>query len=187
VRARPALLVLSCAALVGGCGNARTRPPDLSLPSPPGGFARQDFRAEGFSVVAPRAWRVTFGSAPMVLGAQSGLATLAIWRYRRAESPPRTRAALRRALGALLGAVRARDPSFQVVVAKVERVADRLGLVVLGLETIDGVRREVRSTHLFIRGAEVVIDAFAPPAVFKRTDRLTFLPVVRSLRPRHGG
>ena len=40
----------------------------------------------------------------------------------------------------------------------------------------------MRSTHVYAFGAEVVIDAFAPPEVFGQVDREAFVPVVRSLR-----
>jgi hypothetical protein len=38
--------------------------------------------------------------------------------------------------------------------------------------------------HAYGKGAEVVVDAFAPPKVFRRVDRQTFGPVTRSLKLR---
>jgi hypothetical protein len=42
----------------------------------------------------------------------------------------------------------------------------------------------VRSTHLFDRGTEIVIDAYAPPGDFARVDRSVFQPLIRSVRLR---
>ena len=42
----------------------------------------------------------------------------------------------------------------------------------------------MRSLHAYGRGAEVVLDAFAPPKDFARVDEQTFAPVARSLRLR---
>jgi hypothetical protein len=40
----------------------------------------------------------------------------------------------------------------------------------------------VRSTHLYAYGAELVVDAYAPPGEFARVDRRVFGPMLRSLR-----
>ncbi|MCA1690147.1 MAG: hypothetical protein LC720_06850 [Actinobacteria bacterium] len=61
-------------------------------------------------------------------------------------------------------------------------VARRGAVQLRGLETIDGQRREVRSTHLYADGAEVVIDAYAPPDQFRTVDRGVFHPLLRGLR-----
>jgi hypothetical protein len=40
----------------------------------------------------------------------------------------------------------------------------------------------VRSTHIFSHGAEVVVDAYAPPRFFPKVDKTAFKPLLRSLR-----
>jgi hypothetical protein len=114
----------------------------------------------------------------------SGDGTFAIWRYRRTQPLPRTHAALRQALAALLATVRARDPTFQPLRKKTTRVDHQPAIVLLGLATIDGNRRETRSTHVFAYGAELVLDAYAPAPSFVRSDRLAFLPMIRSMQLR---
>jgi nicotinamidase-related amidase len=57
-------------------------------------------------------------------------------------------------------------------------------VVLVGAATNQGQRRRMRSLHAYGRGAEVVVDAFAPPKVFKRVDKQTFGPVSRSLKLR---
>jgi hypothetical protein len=175
-----ALLVVTVG--LAGCGNSRTAPPTLTTPQPSGGLVRHAFTAAGFSIGTPTSWSTTAGSAPL-LSVVSGSATIAVWRYPRTNPHlPRSNSALKRALTALLRAVRARDATFSLVHARVAPVAHRGGLEIVGLETIDGQRREVRSTHFFVRRAEVVVDEYAPPNVFPAVDRATFLPVVHSLR-----
>lgn len=185
-RASIVALALAAAVLLPGCGGSRTRPYDVTTPAVPAGRAPVSFPASGVTLAAvPANWRVQEGQPPMVATIASGDGTLAIWRYQRSQPLPQTRAALHRALAALIAAVRARDASFQLLRSKTTRVDDKPAIVLLGLDTIDGNRRETRSTHVFAYGTEVVLDAYAPAATFLRSDRLVFLPIVRSMRLRH--
>ena len=61
------------------------------------------------------------------------------------------------------------------------------GIEVLATESVNGQARRVRSTHLFDRGAEIVIDAYAPPADFARVDATVFEPLLRSFQLRAPG
>jgi hypothetical protein len=176
------LLLLCVCALLVGCGDGRTHPPDLSLPATPDGFMHTNYPAAGLRFNAPRDWRVIAGTPPQVVILQSGLATIGVWRYPRDGALPDTRAALKAALHSLLALVARRDPTFRRASAAVVPVAHHGALQIRGLETIDGLHREVRSTHLFVNRSEVVIDAFAPPSMFARVDTQVFHPLLRSLR-----
>jgi hypothetical protein len=175
------MLLCACTVLVG-CGNSRTRPPDLSIPATPDGFSHTSYPAAGLRFNAPRDWRNIPGNSPQVVILQSGLATVAVWRYPRDGPLPHSRASLKTALHSLLAQVATRDPTFRRQGAAVVDVADHGAIQIRGLETIDGLRREVRSTHLFVNRSEVVIDAFAPPNQFTRVDTQVFHPLLRSLR-----
>jgi hypothetical protein len=177
------LLVLVGACLaVAGCGNSRTQPPDLSTPATPDGFNHATYPAAGLRLNVPRDWRLITGTPPQVVVLQSGLATVAVWRYTRDGELPHTRAQLKAALAALVALVRTRDSTFELASGNVVAVAHHGAIQIRGLETIDGLRREVRSTHLFVNRSEVVVDAFAPPSMFLRVDTQVFHPVLRSLR-----
>jgi hypothetical protein len=175
-------LLCVCAVVIAGCGDSPAKPPDLSTPATPDGFAHIAFPADGLRFNAPRDWRVIPANSPQVVVLQSGLASIAVWRYRRDGALPHSRPALKVALHSLVTLVGTRDPTFRRLGAAVIDVAHHAAIQVRGLETIDGLRREVRSTHLFVNRSEVVIDAFAPPAVFAQVDSHVFHPVLRSLR-----
>lgn len=49
-------------------------------------------------------------------------------------------------------------------------------------ERIGLARRHVGSAHVYAQGAELVVDAFAPPGEFATVDRTMFQPLLRSLR-----
>lgn len=50
------------------------------------------------------------------------------------------------------------------------------------LERISGQLRRVRSLHVYAGGAELVLEEYAPPAVFSTVDHAVFSPVTRSLK-----
>lgn len=176
------VLLLGVCAVIAGCGNSRTAPPVLSTPAAPDGFNPVAYPAAGLRFKVPRAWRLIPGTAPQVAVIQSGLAEVAVWRYPRDGRLPHTKAQLKAALRSLLALVGTRDPSFVAQGHAVVAVAHHGALQIRGLETIDGFRRQVRSTHLFVNRSEVVIDAFAPPAMFTRVDTQVFHPLLRSVR-----
>jgi hypothetical protein len=172
--------VCGCSVLAG-CGNSRTPPPDLSVAAPPAGFTRQAFSSAGLTLRSPNAWALQAGSPPLVLAVRSGLAAVVVWRYPRTQALPHTAGQLHLALRRLVATVRARDATFRLGSAAVVPVAHRGSIQLRGLETIDGQLREVRSTHVYAHGAELVIDAFAPPAQFRKVDRQVFHPLLRSV------
>jgi hypothetical protein len=87
----------------------------------------------------------------------------------------------------LVQAARGRDRSLRLDKPRIVTIDGAPGAVLTGVETILGKRRRVRSVHVYTPRAEVVIDAFAPPAVFARVDRQVFRAVVASLRVRGRG
>ena len=49
------------------------------------------------------------------------------------------------------------------------------------LERVGGQLRRVRSIHVFLAHAEIVLDEYAPPGQFHAVNRAVFTPVRRSL------
>jgi hypothetical protein len=176
-----ALLAL-LTALLAGCGGGATTVPDVDAAQAPSHWTRARFPAAGLRVRVPANWSTKPASSPQVASVSSGRATVALWRYPRAESLPTGRTALDTARRALLAAVRRRDRTFRLARVSAKRLAGTPAIVVVGSETMNGQRMGVRSTHLFAHAGEVVVDAFAPPAQFRQLDRTVFRPLSRSVR-----
>jgi len=132
----------------------------------------------------PANWTTETGSAPLVVTLGSGPALVAIWRYPRSTSQPLPAdiPALERARRALIAAARARDPTFRVISSAVVGINSVPSVELDALETIRGQVRRVRSTHLYKRGVEVVVDEYAPEALFHTVDRGVFSPLLHSVR-----
>ena len=181
-------LALGCALAAAmvtltGCGNERTRPPDAVTPAAPRGRQPVSSPAAGVSFTAPANWRVDEQiEGSRVATVNSSRATVAVWRYQREEPLPHGKHELERARTALLERIMRRDPTFQSASTDVTKVAGKSAIQVLGAETIAGIRVRVRSAHVFADGAEIVVDAYAPPEHFTRLDATVFQPLLRSLR-----
>jgi hypothetical protein len=173
---------LLAAAAVAGCGNERTAAPRVPAPASPVGKRTVRLPPEGIVFQRPANWTLALGGAPQVAMVGSGRAAVVLWRYPRAEPLPTTSAGLDRARRALLAAATARDRSLRVISSRVVTVGGTRGVEVVAQERLRSRPREVRSTHLYAHGAELVIDAYAPPAEFARVDRTVFRPLLRSLR-----
>jgi hypothetical protein len=181
---RRALIAIAAAVALAGCGNDRTAPPDIGRIPAPKAFRAATFARDGVSFRAPTNWRIIPGTAPQIATVAVGDAQIAVWRYPRTEPLPETRDQLQAARVALLAQVRNRDATFRLRSSRVV-MKDRLrGVELVASVTNQGQRRRVRSLHAYGKGAEVVVDAFAPPKVFRRVDRQTFGPVTRSLKLR---
>jgi len=179
---RPLLTAaIALAALTTGCGAERQAAPDPNRPLPPDKFGRAVYTGPGVAFEAPLAWPRSTGNPPLVATITSGRATIAVWRYPRREPLPVTRGELRPLVKALVEAARARDRTLSVETSRIVRVGRLEGIEIVGTETINGQRRRVRSVHVFDRKAEVVVDAFAPPAEFDALNRRVFQPVISSL------
>lgn len=180
---RTACATTVLALTLAGCGNDRTQPPDVGRIPAPTGFRDQTFIKEGLYFKAPRNWRVIEGDAPyQVATVAVGDAQIGVWRYPRTEPLPETRSQLAAARKALLAQVARRDPTFELKSSRLVMKKGLNGVELIGTETNQGQRRMVRSLHAYGRKAEVVVDAFAPPADFARVDGETFAPLARSLK-----
>lgn len=175
-------MLLAGTVMLVGCGNHRTPLPPVTQAALGGGTRPVPFVREGLFLAAPRPWFVTPGTAPQVVTLSSGPANVVVWRYVRAQPLPRTEQDVRRLMPALLGAVRARDPTFSLQEIRALRLAGHPALQVVGIESLAGEVRRVRSDHIFAFGSEFVIDAYAPQASFYETNRAAFVPILHSLR-----
>jgi hypothetical protein len=181
---RPVLLCLAAAVLLAGCGNSRTPAPPTGLIPPPVAFRDLKYPAAGVSLRAPANWREVQGADPQLATIAIGDAEIALWRYVRSEPLPATRSQLHAARQALVAQVESRDPTFELTSSRLVIKAGLRAVEIIGQGTNQGQRRSVRSLHAYGHGAEVVVDAFAPPKDFARVDEDTFAPVARSLRLR---
>ena len=183
-RALPTIVLACLAALLAGCGNDRTPVPDLSLVPAPKGFREAPFDEQGVRFRAPTNWRVVPGEGPQVATVAMGTAQVAVWRYPRTEPLPETRAQLDAARDALVAQIESRDPTFKLTSTRLVLKRGLRAVEVVGVGanlTNQAVQRSMRSLHAYGRGAEVVMDAFAPPEDFARIDEQTFGPMSRSL------
>ena len=196
-RVGPAAIVLIAAALLlfpllGG-GRERTPATEIVRPSPPsGGFVVQNVGL-GTLVKLPRDPWSARGCDDRGAAADdaqpdlrcvvtSGPGVLSIWIYPRGRRGPRTAAALETAKDDLLAASKQRDPSFRSIAAVVTRYDGLPAIQIRGTAKILGRPRTIRSTHVFVGGREIVLDAYATNSSFRRVDETVFRPVLRSLR-----
>lgn len=169
--------------LLAGCGNARQMPPDVATPGPAFGSERVTYPQAGLTLNrAPAGWARIAGAAPAVATIATGQATIGIFRYPRTEPLPRTRKQLDAAATALVAAAKARDPSFIEIKRARLKVDGQPAIQIRGTETIDGQPRTVRTTHVYAHGGEIVVDAYAPEASFRRVDAQVFRPLLATLR-----
>jgi hypothetical protein len=190
VRAAPptAAISLTLAVLaVAGCGNERQHASAVTGTSKPAKATRLAYPAAGVSLAAPRNWYRGPGSRPLVALIASGPAIVAVWRYPRTEPLPAAKSELEQAQANLSDAVHSRDRSVRIENTKVVDVNGVKGIQLVATEHVSGQPRRVRSTHLFDRRAEIVIDAYAPPGDFARLDSSVFQPLLSSLRLRAPG
>jgi hypothetical protein len=175
--------LLACLPLLAaGCASHATPVPDVTTARAPTGWSPARFESGGLRLHVPANWFSTATTSPQVAAVSSGSATVALWRYPRAEPLPVARPALVNARRALIGAVRRRDRTFRLAGARLVRVAGAPGIAVVGAQSMNGRRVRIRSTHLFAKRSEVVVDAYAPPGQFVRLDRTVFRPLTASVR-----
>jgi hypothetical protein len=183
-RLRLAVVALLAAAVLSaaGCGNDRTPTPAVPPSAAPVGKRTVDFAFAGVSFRRPANWVFTTGTGPMLATVASGRAAVVLWRYPRAEPLPANPSALERSRRALIAAARARDRTLRIVSSRVLSVGGAMAVELVANERLGAGRRQVRSTHVYAHGAELVLDAYAPPGEFARVDRAVFRPLLRSLR-----
>lgn len=183
---RPALLVLAvaCLLLPAGCGNERTPLPRADGPVARLGDNPLDNPQAGYALVAPAGWTVAAGEAPIVATISDGPAIISILRYPRTEPLPTTREALDRAMGDLVAAAKARDATFTPIKTARARIDGQPAVQLRATQTVAGLPRTVRSTHVYAFGAELVVDMMAPNDTFRQVDATFFRPLLQSLRLR---
>src|SRR3954469_12711480 len=139
------------------------------------------FPRHGVSFTPPADWSVNAGDGPLVAPARAGQATVAVWRYPRSETLPKTKLQLQAARDALVSASRERDASFEQIKTAATTVAGQPAVQIRAREHIAGQPRTVRSTHIYANGAEYVVDAYADADSFRQVDARVFRPLLRSL------
>ncbi len=180
-------MLILLAVPLAGCGNEQTPVPDLTLVPAPKAFREAPFDAQGVRFRAPTNWRVIPGQSPQVATVAIGGAQVAVWRYPRTEPLPETRAQLNAARDALVAQIESRDATFKLTSTRLVIKKGLRAVEVVGTGanlTNRSVQRSMRSLHAYGHGAEVVMDAFAPPKEFARIDEQTFGPMTRSLKLR---
>jgi hypothetical protein len=169
---------------LAGCGNARTPVPSSAVPAMPTGFHRIPFIKHGIALQVPRNWALAGGRAPLVATITSGNAEIALWRFNR-TTPAGAGSGSGRAtlVRKLVGESRTRDPSLRVIHTVRTVIQGTPAIELDALERIGGQLRRVRSIHMFVPHAELVLEEYAPPALFHDVNRAVFSPVRRSLGP----
>jgi hypothetical protein len=173
--------IAAAAVLLAGCGERRTRPPDLTHAQAPQCCVHTVLRGQGISYRRPRNWAQLAAEGSLAGGVTSRAATVAVWRYPRTEPLPRDRAALEEVETLLLDRVRQRNPTFTLQKSEIVRIGGAPAIELVGSQTASGFGYDVRSAHVFRAGAEVVVDAYAPSGEFPRVDREVFRPLLASL------
>jgi hypothetical protein len=176
------VLLAAAALLAAGCGAERVRPPDASQPFTTQPPTPRSFPAAGIHFRAPGDLAFAPAQAPLVTSTSTGTATIAIWRYPRTEPLPRDDAALDAAERALRGAVRTRDPRFDVERTGRVEVDGARAIEVRGTGRVAGRERRMRSTHVYAKGAEIVVDTYAAPGDFAVIDKAIFGPLLDSMK-----
>ena len=179
---RRLLLIVLAAALVAGCGEQRTAPLDLEHAVAPEDVERVTLEEAGVSFRAPGNWQPVPPSPPLQGGITSRTAIVAVWRYPRTEPLPTGRGQLAKAQRRLVQRVRERNATFALRDAELTTYDGARAIELTGRQTIGGVAYDVRSAHIFRGGAEIVVDAYAPPADFDRVDDSVFTPLLASLK-----
>jgi hypothetical protein len=173
---------LACAAaVISGCGTSRTPVPSLNVPAAPSSFRRVIMVNEGVSALVPVNWTRTLGGPPLWDAFNSGPAVIALWRYPRAASRRVNAVASVRARQLLIAAARSHDRTLTLIRSKLTKLDGAPTIVLDATEMIAGKRRRVRSFHVFVPGAEIVLEEYAPPALFHAVDHAAFSPLNHSL------
>jgi hypothetical protein len=176
---RSAPLALTAAALVAalaGCGGTSDDGSAKSAAQVSG-----DFPKAGITFTPPADWNVDAGAGHLVATAQAGQATVAVWRYPRTETLPKSKLELQAARDALLSASTKRDATFEKIKTAATTIAGQPAVQIRAREHIAGQPQTVRSTHIYANGAEYVIDAYADADSFRAVDAKVFRPLLRSL------
>jgi hypothetical protein len=179
---RIAFAVCACPlVLIAACGNSRTQVPAVQTGGSAPGFRMLSYPAAGISFRAPSDWSAANGQGPLIATLTSRTSVVALWRFPRNIDPPTGTTALRRARRQLILKARHRDPRLTLIRSTITAVSGVPAIEIDAFEQIAGQSRRVRSTHVFERRAEIVLDEYAPPQAFHAVDHAVFSPVKSSL------
>jgi hypothetical protein len=185
-RRRAALLApaLVAALAITGCGSSQTRPLSVYKTYRPAAFKPFGLSRYGLGFVVPSNWAdlSQLLHPPVVAIIASGSAVISVSTYPRTSPPPSGTTDLLQAQSALLTAVRARQHGFRLISTRTTSIGGQPAIVLDGIEPIDGQRRHVRSTHVYLPASEVVLEEYAPVSQFGTIDRQVFSRVSSSLR-----
>jgi hypothetical protein len=178
MRRSPALVLTTAALAAGlaGCGGSSNDDTATTAARVTGAFPKA-----GLSFTPPADWNVDAGTGHLVATAQAGQATVAVWRYPRTETLPKSKLELQAARDALVAASTKRDASFEKIKTAATTIAGEPAVQIRARQHIAGQPRTVRSTHIYANGAEYVIDAYADADSFRQVDAQVFRPLLRSL------
>jgi hypothetical protein len=175
-----ALLSVCASIAVIGCGNSRT-PIQPTANGLAGSFRIVHFPGWGITLKAPAAWASTTGQGPLIATFTSGASVVALWSFPRDVRAPHGVTELNLARRRLIRKARSRDPKLSLIRSKITHVGAAPAIELDAIEQINGQPRRVRSTHVFVHRAEVVLDEYAPPQVFHTVDHTVFSPLKHSL------
>lgn len=179
---RRATIASVCALpLLVACGNSRTPVPNLARPAAADGVRALSFPAAGVRFQAPRTWKVVSSQPPLVAVVTSGAAAVALWRYPRTQPLPSTPDQLQAARQALIGAARSRQATLELIRSSALQIDGQPAIELDAIEQLSSQLRRVRSTHVFAFGGEIVLEEYAPLALFSTIDHAVFSPLKRSL------
>jgi hypothetical protein len=157
----------------------------VGTPAPPTSYVGEGFPLARIAFLVPSNWTTVMSNAlPFGGSVSSGSAVVAVWRYPRSAPPPTDRLALKSARAALISAARARGRSLKLIRTSLTRIASAPTIVLDAFEPIAGRRRRVRSLHIFVPHAEIVVDEYAPVSEFHAVDHRTFSPLNHSINLR---
>lgn len=173
-----ALTAASVVALASGCGSSSSS----SGAAAPAAPRPTVFHGQGIAFTAPAGWMLRRGTGHLVATVRSGEGTVAIWRFPRGQALPATTPELQAARDALVGALTRHDDAFEALATAPTEIGGRPAVQIRAHETIAGVVRTVRSSHIYAGGSEYVVDAYADDdAHFRDVDARWFHPLLRSI------
>ena len=182
MRRTTTIAALALPLALAACGRERIDVPESLRPATPRGVEVVSYPEAGVRFQAPGGWGAQKGKEPLLSTSTSGTAVIALWRYQRTEPLPREDADVDKARERLVEAIKTRDKTFELDSSERTKVDGAPANEVTGTGTIEGQRRRIRSTHVYAKGAELVIDAYAAPDDFDEVDGTAFRPVVESVK-----
>ena len=176
-----ASLLIVLAAVMPGCGDQRTQPPELLLV---GGNAKTiawKNEGGGLALRYPASWTLTSGKPPSLVTITTGGAIATIYAYPR-DDLGTDQASVEAQRKRIVDSLQLRAPGFKRFATPITTVDGSPAVEVLGRGLINDRVVRARSVHVFKPNVEWVVDAYAVPSEFRRANRVGFGPILRSLK-----